>query len=305
MSEITRRSAAGLTYLAREGAGIPPSLTLPRIARRKTRVNALMRGREGRGHVLPLVLLHGIGSNAQSFVSLMQALPHPTIAWDAPGYGGSQALAETSFDFWPDASDYAAALRRLLDELAIARCFLLGHSLGTLMAARFALTDRARVVHLVLASPALGNGTAKGQPLPPGVAARIEDLDRLGAAGFAASRAPKLVADPAGRPDVLASVERAMAAVRRPGYDQAARLLAGGDLIADAAQLDVPTMVLVGDADRVTPPANARRLHAVLRGGSHAYCEIAGAGHAVCQEQPDAVAAAIMDIVRSDTAAHA
>jgi pimeloyl-ACP methyl ester carboxylesterase len=290
MSEITRRSAAGLTYLARDGEGIPPSLTLPRL-----------RGREGRGHALPLVLLHGIGSDAQSFAPLMQVLPHPTIAWDAPGYGGSQPLAES----WPDASDYAASLRRLLDDLAITRCFLLGHSLGTLMAARFALTDRTRVARLFLASPALGNGTARGRPLPPGVAARIEDLDRLGAAAFAASRAPKLVADPAGRPDVLAGVERAMAAVRRPGYDQAARLLAGGDLIADAARLDVPTLVLVGDADRVTPPANARRLHAALRGGSHAYCEIAGAGHAVCQEQPDMVAVAIMDIVRSDTAAHA
>jgi pimeloyl-ACP methyl ester carboxylesterase len=263
MSEIVRRSAAGLTYLTREGAG------------------------------MPLVLLHGIGSNAHSFEPLMRALDQPTIAWDAPGYGGSQPLAESR----PDASDYAAALQRLLDRLAIARCMLLGHSLGTLMAARFALTWPARVERLFLVSPALGYGTAKDQPVPPGVAARIEDLDRLGAERFAAARAPGLVADPAGHPDVLAAVERAMAAVRRPGYDQAARLLAGGDLLVDAAQLEVPTAVLVGDADRITPPANARRLYAALRGGSHAYREIPAAGHAVCQEQPAAVAAAIMDII--------
>ena len=276
MTEVTRHSAESLSYLACDG-----------------------------GEGVPVVLLHGIGSNAHSFVPLMQALEarHPSLAWDAPGYGGSPPLTVP----WPDASDYAAALSRLLAHLGVLRCILVGHSLGALMAARFALVSPGRVATLFLVSPALGYGTEKNHALPPGVAARIEELDRLGAEKFAATRAPGLLADAAARPDVLQAVECVMAAVLRPGYDQAARLLAGGRLLEDAAKLDVPTAVLVGAQDRITPPANVRRVFEALSGAppQYGYREIPQAGHAVCQEQPAAVARAIAEILEEQAKNHA
>ncbi len=274
MSTITQASAEGLSYLAREsGAGTP------------------------------IVLLHGIGSNAQSFVPFMQALEgYPVFAWDAPGYGTSQPLAAE----WPDASDYAAALNRLLLRLGVSRCSLLGHSLGALIAARFALVAPKRVATLFLVSPALGHAVEKGAALPPAVARRIEDLDRLGAEQFAAARAPSLLGDPAGQPDVLQAVASAMAAVRRPGYDQAARMLASGRLLEDAAKIDVPTAVLVGSKDTITPPANVRRAFEALRASArHAFAEFPGAGHALCQEQPGEVARAIGAILDDKATTHA
>jgi pimeloyl-ACP methyl ester carboxylesterase len=143
--------------------------------------------------------------------------------------------------------------------------------------------------------------------LPPAVADRLAELDRLGAERFAAARAPRLLADPAARPEVLQAVERAMAGIRRPGYDQAARMLAGGRLLDDAARIQVPTAVMVGSQDCITPPANARRVFAALRGPPqrHAYREIPDAGHAVCQEQPDETAHAIAEFVESRAKAHA
>lgn len=276
MTEIMQGSAAGLCYLGCEG-----------------------------GAGMPVVLLHGIGSNAHSFAQLMQACAprHRVLAWDAPGYGDSPPLPAS----WPDASDYAAVLERLLAALDLSRCVLVGHSLGALIAARFALTSARRVAALVLISPALGHGTGKGEALPPAVADRIDALDRLGPERFAAARAPSLLADPAARPDVLRTVEHAMAAIRRPGYDQAARLLAGGRLLDDAAKVDVPTAVLVGAQDRITPPANVRRVFEALRGPSQrqVYREIADAGHAVCQEQPAEIARAIFEIAASRANAHA
>jgi pimeloyl-ACP methyl ester carboxylesterase len=275
MSAIAHSAVGGLCYLVRSGSG-----------------------------GMPIVLLHGIGSNAQSFEPLMQALAasHPVFAWDAPGYGDSTPLAVE----WPDASDYTNALCRLLDQLAVSRCILAGHSLGALMAARFAVTWPERVATLFLLSPALGYRVAKGDALPPGAAARLTELDRLGPDGFAAARAPGLLADPAAQPDVLRSVERAMAAVRRPGYDQAVRLLAGGRLLEDAAQIRVPTAVIVGTQDRITPPSGVRRVFDVLQGLSpqHVYREIANAGHAVCQEQPAAVARAVAEMAESRADVH-
>ncbi|HEY7663590.1 MAG TPA: alpha/beta hydrolase [Xanthobacteraceae bacterium] len=276
MSEISRHTDAGLSYLKGEGAA-----------------------------ATPIVLLHGIGSNACSFVPLMRAFEgrHPVLAWDAPGYGASAPLAV----HWPDASDYATVLNRWLDQLEISRCVVAGHSLGALIAARFARTSPRRVAALLLLSPALGHGVAKGDPLPDAVAARLTELDRLGPEKFAAARAPSLLADPAGRPDVLQAVERAMADVRRPGYDQAARMLAGGRLLDDAANILVPTAVLVGTQDRITPPASARRVFDALPGASqrHVYRDIADAGHALCQEQPDAVARAITEMVENRANVHA
>jgi pimeloyl-ACP methyl ester carboxylesterase len=276
MTGIAQRSGAGLSYLACGDDG-----------------------------GMPIVLLHGIGSNAQSFVPLMRAFEgrHPLLAWDAPGYGESQPLAID----WPDASDYATALNRLLSHLDVPRCILVGHSLGSLIAARFALVAARRVAALFLISPALGYGAEKGGALPPAVAGRIDELDRLGPEKFAAARAPGLLGDASAPSHVRQLVERSMAAVRRPGYDQAARLLAGGRLLDDAEKLDVATAVLVGSQDRITPPANARRLFDVLQTSAQprVFREIAGAGHAICQEQPAEIARIITEIAENKARAHA
>jgi len=265
MSPIVSNSAAGLSYLARPGRGTP------------------------------VVLLHGIGSRARSFLPLIEALDprFSVVAWDAPGYGDSPPLAVEA----PDASDYAAMLNRLLAELDISRCILIGHSLGALIAARLAVVSTNRVATLALLSPALGYGADRTGPLPASVAARLDELDRLGAAAFAAKRAPGLLADPVGRPDVLQQVESAMAEVRRPGYDQAARMLASGRLLKDAKQVAVPTAVWVGTQDRITPPANARQVFESLPPPARrAYAEIPDAGHAACQERPAEVACAILSL---------
>lgn len=255
------------------------------------------------GGSVPIVLLHGIGSQARSFVPLMEAFDRTfsLLAWDAPGYGGSPPLAVD----WPDASDYAVALNRLLAHLRIARFVLVGQSLGALMAARFALVSPNRVVRLCLVSPAQGYGCERGAPLPEAAASRLNDLEHLGPAKFAAKRAPNLVGDPQARPDVLQEVERIMAMVRRPGYDQATRMLASGRLLEDVAKLGVPTAVMVGALDRVTPPEAVRRVFEALPPAARlAYGEFAGAGHAICQEQPFEIARAITSIVRSEVAGH-
>jgi pimeloyl-ACP methyl ester carboxylesterase len=61
---------------------------------------------------------------------------------DAPGYGASARLATEH----PHASRYATALDRWLGALGIDRCHMLGHSLGTLIAARFAAEQPKRVI---------------------------------------------------------------------------------------------------------------------------------------------------------------
>ncbi len=253
---------------------------------------ALLR-RPGDNASTPLVLLHGIGSNAASWAPMLARLD-PRIdatAWDAPGYGGSSPLAEAS----PRPQHYAARLEAVLDGLGLGRVMLAGHSLGALFAANFAASRPARVAALALLSPASGYRVPPGGTLPDALQARIDDLDRLGAEAFATARSPRLVHRPEASQAVLARVQRAMAAVHPAGYAQAVRALGAGDLLADAARIAPPVLVAVGTHDRVTPPAGVRAVFAALTHGLR-LVELPDAGHALPQECPAEVARLLCEL---------
>lgn len=268
---------------------------------RETRDGISYLRREGLRGSPPFVLLHGIGSNAASWLPLMQELDarFPCFAWDLPGYGQSAALSEP----WPLPEHYAVALERFLDALGVGKVVVIGHSLGALIAARFAATRAARTQALVLVSPAAGYGAPRGASLPGGAAHRLSDFERLGAAEYARQRAPRLLADPAGRPDLCHAVEEAMAGLTLPGYAQAVRLLASADIFQDVRLLAVPTLVLCGVADTITSPEHTARIaEAVplaLRARSETPILIEGAGHALPQEQPGTVAALCAELAAS------
>ena len=83
------------------------------------------------------------------------------IAWDTPGYGESTPLKKPQ----PLARDYADALAMFLDVMQIQECCLVGHSLGTLIAAAF-VRNYARTSALVLASCAMGYRMQPDDPVP-------------------------------------------------------------------------------------------------------------------------------------------
>lgn len=252
--------------------------------------------RKGNGQSLPLVLLHGIGSNAGSFEPLMAALPPSStvVAWNAPGYASSAPLTMDA----PAPRDYAMALKRFLDALGHTQILLAGHSLGALFAASFAAQEPGRVMKLALLSPALGYRVAPGMPLPPAVQARIDEIENLGPQVFAEKRAARLVHGAEHKPQVLTQVREAMAAVNTAGYAQAVRALGAGDLIADLRRIPAPTLIAVGAEDVVTPPANAHLAFTALANPAN-YFEVAGAGHALPQENPAAVARLLAQLIEA------
>lgn len=248
------------------------------------------RHRPGGGQTV--VMLHGIGSDATSFDRLLPFLPADwnIIAWNAPGYGRSRALDGAA----PDATDYAERLEQFREALGIGSLILIGHSLGTLMAAAYAGRHPDRVQALVLMACAQGYGIDRGQALPAKAADRLAALARLGPQDFAEQRAPRLMAQPDAQPQVLADAIAAMGRIDPAGYGQAVHALSRGDLAAAAGQLAVASLVLVGGEDVITPPDQSRTTHAALSARApdlaHDWVEIAHAGHIVHQQRPDAVA---------------
>jgi pimeloyl-ACP methyl ester carboxylesterase len=238
-----------------------------------------------------VVLLHGIGSGAASWLDVAVALGGQArvLAWDAPGYGASTPLPMPA----PTAADYAQRLHELLVALRIGRCVLVGHSLGALMAGAFAV-DRGRcmVTQLVLISPARGYGAAdQAAERQQVLATRLGKLHRLGIDGMAAEAPGRMLSAAAGA-SARAWVQRNAALLNPQGYEQAVHLLCGGDLLAHAP-LAMPVSVFCGDADQITPPEACRRVAAGL---GAPFELIPRAGHASPVEQSASVARCIAGV---------
>jgi pimeloyl-ACP methyl ester carboxylesterase len=247
---------------------------------------------QGRGPAL--VLLHGIGSAARSFDRQIAGLAsyYRVVAWDAPGYGGSTNLAPGD----PTAADYATALAAFLDALGVHACHLLGHSLGCLMAARFAVLNPERVLSLSLCSIAAGHGALPAEERQKLLDQRVNDLAALGPRAMAEKRAPRLLGS-AAPPSALERVVDAMGSVQPEGYGQAARMLSTGDIRADVRRFSarLPGQIIYGDGDLITPPARNTEVAAIWP--TAAVHVIRGAGHALYLEQPDPFNSILIDFI--------
>lgn len=232
-----------------------------------------------------VILLHGIGSGAASWLQVARQLAPQArvIAWDAPGYGDSSLLESEA----PKAEQYAARLAQMLDALDVEECVLVGHSLGALTALAFARSAQAkRVSRLVLISPARGYGAPARSPQRQQVRQqRLDNLQRLGIAGLAEQRSAHMLS-PHARPEALAWVHWNMARLNPEGYRQAIELLCGDDLLRHG-QPAMPCDVHCGEADGITTPDTCLGVAKAL-GAS--FNLIADAGHASPIEQPLVVA---------------
>ncbi|MSQ51766.1 MAG: alpha/beta hydrolase [Betaproteobacteria bacterium] len=243
----------------------------------------------------PMVLLHGVGSSSASWVDFMAEagalLPgRRLLAWDAPGYSESAPLPQTV----PSAADYAAALKAMLDSLGMKNIFLVGHSLGALIAGAFAAANPGRVRALILLDPAGGYGASTPEARQGMIAGRLRMLAQLGAKGMADQRGAVLLS-PKATPEAIDLVKWSMGRVDPKGYEQAVRMLADGRLAEDVARFSAnnaaPVLVMCGSEDTVTPEEGCRGIAAACRGAE--YRSLAGLGHASYVESPRLVASEI------------
>ena len=240
------------------------------------------------------VLLHGIGSGSASWAAQLAAVePHQPglLAWDAPGYGESDGL-NLADAAWPTATHYATRLWAWLDALGLTQPLtLVGHSLGALMVARAAVLQPQRVAALVLLAPAQGHARLDAAQRERLLHDRLAALANLGPAGMAQQRGAAMLT-PDAPTELVAMVQAVMAQIQSLGYTHAARMLSGGDLLADLAQLRCPVRVASGSADRITPPAGCQQLAAAT---GVAWTDLGPVGHA-CPLQAGPVVNALLGL---------
>ncbi|WP_433393600.1 alpha/beta fold hydrolase [Micromonospora sp. KLBMP9576] len=114
----------------------------------------------------PMVLLHGLGDDERDWHRVLPALAdrHRAYALDLRGHGRSDRPGRYSFELMRD------DVLGFLDALGIARCVLVGHSMGGTVAILLAEAAPHRLTHLVLEDVAAPRpGDFDRPPLtPPG-----------------------------------------------------------------------------------------------------------------------------------------
>jgi pimeloyl-ACP methyl ester carboxylesterase len=231
-----------------------------------------------------LVLLHGIGSGSASWLFQLEGLSerYRVLAWDAPGYGDSDAFSIAK----PTAADYARALSVLLGALQVRSFVLVGQSLGALFAAAYARMF-PELARMLLISPAGGYGGDLSR-----IEERLRTLDELGPEGLAEKRAAGMLSNNP-PPAALELVRWNYRRIRPEGYRQAAHALASGAIKEDARHYAGNVLVACGSEDSITPEAGCK---AIADSFSKArYCSLAGLGHASQIEGPERV----NDMIRS------
>ena len=237
-----------------------------------------------------VVFLHGIGGNASNWTQQCAAISarYRAVAWDARGYGDS--------DDYPEALTFplfAADLRRLLDHLDVAQAHLVGLSMGGRIALDFYEAHPTRVASLVLCD------TFPGYDDSVSVEQR-EQFIQSRQAPLLAGKEPRDIAVLVA-PTLLskgasaASLQRlihSMSRLHKASYLKAIAAMAHYAPVARLTDIQVPSLVICGDEDHLTPPALARHMASLIPAAE--LLILAQAGHLSNIEQPAAFNAALL-----------
>ncbi len=228
-----------------------------------------------------LVLLHGIGGQAEIWRPQLEAFPGwRRIAWDMPGYQGSVPLAEVTI------ATLGEALERFLRQVGADRPVLVGHSIGGMIVQEFFARHSDGGSAAVLAQTSAAFGQPDGEWQRAFIAERFEPLD---AGGTLASLAQEFVEGLVGDdpdPDGMALARRCMAAVPDETYRAMMRALLGFDRREALARLRVPTLLVAGSKDESAPADVMQRMATRIPGAT--YVCLDGVGHLVGVERPEA-----------------
>jgi len=229
-----------------------------------------------------LLLLHAFPLGLAMWDAQVAALAdsHQVVRFDCRGFGGSPP-GDGLLTMERIADDAAG----VLDGLGLASAIVAGVSMGGYAALAMIRRHPQRIRGLVLADTRAGADSPEARA---NRAAQAEKVRREGAAAVADAVLPKLVGATSHRerPDLVARVRRMIEANPPRGItDALAGLAARADSTPTLREIRVPTLVVVGDEDVITPRPEAEALQRGI--ALSELVVIARAGHLSSLENPE------------------
>ncbi len=235
----------------------------------------------GKGELL--VFLHGIGGNRTNWreqVELFSDRFH-AVAWDGRGYGLSD-----DYDGPLDFRDFARDLARLLDHFGAEAAHLCGLSMGGRIAQDFYDLHPQRVRSLALVATFFGSGNFTPEQQQKFLNLRLKPLVEEGREpkDIAANVAKSLVG-PHASEAMIARFSESMAMLHKDSYVKALKSTTRYDRLVDLAAIKVPTLLVFGENDRVTPPRIGVEMAKQIP--DCCYEVVPRSGHLVNMEEPE------------------
>jgi len=231
----------------------------------------------------PVILIHGAGGTHLHWPPQIRRLAGQRVyAPDLPGHGKSEGVARQ--DIW----EYSAVLAKFMEGVKLKKAVFVGLSMGSGIALQMALRYPKRVLGLGL----LGSG-AKLRVSP--------DVLESSANPSAFLATVHMVVENSYGPDVLPQVkELALQQLEetRPSVLHSDFLACDSfDVMERISKINVPTVLICGAEDRMTPVKYSEYLRDHIEGARLEVIE--GAGHMVMIEKPDETAKVLEDFLNS------
>lgn len=228
------------------------------------------------GSGVPILFLHGWGTGASSFESLMGQLPKGRcISLALPGFGGSE-LPHTPWSV----RDYAEFVHDFLEKLEVQPAVIIAHSFGGRIAIKGVGQKLLTPEKLVLIAAA-GMARRPSRILVSAIARTAKAVTAL--PPFSLVREP--LKRMAGSRDYINA---------GPMKDTFVKVI-GENLESDAREVKIPTLLIWGEEDKETPLTEAQLLHRSIQSSDLEI--IPEAGHFVFQEKPAEVAELIQKFI--------
>lgn len=221
----------------------------------------------------PIVLIHGYPFNRSLWDEQVAALSssYRVIAPDLRGFGDSDASDGTS-----TMNRLAEDVASLMDHLEIPRAAIAGLSMGGYVTLAFYKQFPARSRALILADTRAQADTEESKQTR---AQQAEKALSEGMAGIADAMLPKLLTPEtvSKRPEIVKRVRDMMLKTKPEGAAAALHGMAQRDDQTELlSKISVPTLIVVGADDAITPVADSKKMHQLIRGSRLAVFENAG-----------------------------
>ena len=266
----------------------------------------------GREDGVTVVLVHGWTESHQYWIYQIRDLTERglrVVAWDLRGHGHSQPATNADYTIERFGEDLEAVLSTTVPEGT--RAVVVGHSLGAMTIVAWAAKHdvERRVAAVALIETGVGDLIAKHLLLPvPGVAQALNRA--LARRGFLGARAPLplfstpltagliryIAFGPDATPAQVAFFERMLIACPPDVRATVGMAMSEIELYDALPRLTVPTVVIAGEKDRLTPPSHARRIaERVPR--LERLIVLDQTGHMAPLERHDVVSQALLDLI--------
>jgi 3-oxoadipate enol-lactonase len=239
---------------------------------------------EVRGSGRPLVLLHPFPAHHELWLPVAESLAtrYQVVLPDLRGHGLS-TIGEGAATMEKHANDIA----RLCDDAGVGKAIFAGVSIGGYILLEFWRRFRERVTALMLLDTRASADSDQGR------AARLksaEDVERQGPEPFIDGMIPKLIGETtrANRPDRVGAARAMMMKMSAAGIAAVQRgMAARPDSAPTLRTIDVPTLIVAGEEDNLTPVADAQMMQQQIPKSKLQV--IPRAGHYAIFEQPEDV----------------